>query len=144
MITWRLVCWMVLALSAMPACKDDSSNDGAGGGAGMSGDAVGAPGGAAGMSGGAAGSNANPSSACAKICALETTLACPGDTASTCESKCETLWTATKCQSEFRAFLTCGANQPASGWECDEMQEANVKAGLCDDDLAAVGKCTGN
>jgi len=78
---------------------------------------------------------------CAKTCQTAAMVNCPGDASTDCVAECRKLWDQTTCQSQIHDLVRCGSNAPVSEWECDDMQESNVKAGTCDAALAALSAC---
>lgn len=96
----------------------------------------------AGQSGGGAGSGSSEGAgACAKLCDVMAEVDCVGDDPSTCEDDCAVRWNRTRCTNELRATITCASNSPLTDWECDDMNEANLKAGACDAVLQALVTC---
>jgi hypothetical protein len=79
---------------------------------------------------------------CAQLCETGEALKCPGDEPGSCKAQCLELWNGTRCTNEVHAYVECGANTPKAEWECDVDNEANVKAGNCDSEMASLTACT--
>lgn len=110
---------MSLALAGalmLGACSDDDSSSSGGGG----------------------GSVANN---CASACAKADSLACSGDTGD-CTTQCTMEASEVEgCKASYEALVACGAARPASDWECDADDEANLKDGVCSSEFDAVVSC---
>jgi hypothetical protein len=128
---WQCMGMVLWMFSLAGACGDDAGDDGAGMAAGMGGSA-----------GGTSGTN-DRETTCERTCSSMTALSCAGDDPSTCMSTCYMYWDMPTCTDEVRAVVTCSANSPASAWECDEDDEANLMAGHCETELATLTACVG-
>lgn len=79
---------------------------------------------------------------CAQACETEEALKCPGDEPGTCKPRCLELWNGTRCANEVHATIECVANTPKAEWECDADNEANIKTGNCENEIAALMACS--
>ena len=115
MLGFRLVFIVGFGLALVGACSSDDGDDG--------------------------GSGQSIASLCAAGCEKTTPLNCandPSDCAGACEAEANQ---AGNCSSQFQAFLSCGANRPASDFECDADGESTLKAGVCSAEGGALAQC---
>lgn len=79
---------------------------------------------------------------CEELCATEESLACPSATTGGCVGACESAKSAvTWCGPIVSAATDCLANEPASSFECDMNGDPASKAGVCANELGAIGAC---
>jgi hypothetical protein len=120
---------VVALLVTLNACNDTSSGGGVSGGSGSD-----------------AAIAADGHAVCADLCWEAYKLQCPLDQGDGCEIECFGYWDdppdPPDCRAQVRAVLTCTANVPSSGWECDQDEEANIKASYCRQEIVALNACT--
>lgn len=83
--------------------------------------------------------------ACQTACEFAVPLSCSSEeglTQQQCEARCVATYRAVPaCQSKYLALSECVAAQPVENWECNDVGEADVVAGVCDAEYAELDNC---
>jgi hypothetical protein len=81
---------------------------------------------------------------CQKGCATAASLKCSGDTncVANCEKEAaEAFKTFPNCKAQITAVGNCGANRPASDWECGADGASELKENVCSAEQSAAVMC---
>jgi hypothetical protein len=82
---------------------------------------------------------------CRTACAIAVELVCSAELSLTdvkCEARCLSLYTSVPtCQPLYATFTECIAEQPEGKWECNDNGQADVVAGLCEDEYTLLEGC---
>jgi len=136
---WMSLSLLMVVMLAFGCGDDDTSNDNAGsGGSNANAGSNAANAGSTAANTGSGGAMA--ADACSQFCANAVPLHCPGDT-TPCAMECTTYYNNSFCQTALRALIECSATQAASDFECDDQEQASVKASLCVSERTAAQAC---